>query len=304
MALRATLPRRYWIGYNDLLVSFGQNVCAPISPSCSTCPVSALCPRVGVRPPADAAQPPQHRQVAQIGWGSGSFGVSSTFGTVANRGSFSRQPERPAARDGPGRCARGDRDPSPAGLRVVEVERQHARRSRPSARTRPSRRGSRRPCGCRSRRRTGGRCPDTRRRAARGRSRVEQRAQLAERAAHGAAAARRVLQRDAHAIAARPAQHLAAPPLATRSSPASTPVPRCEPGWIATQASPSASARSSSSVKKLTARPHATAIGAGEVDQVARVSEDGGNAGGPPRRAEGREPRRPPAAAPPTAAGS
>ncbi|MEK7701745.1 MAG: endonuclease III [candidate division NC10 bacterium] len=48
MALRARLPRRYWIGYNDLLVSFGQNVCAPISPRCSVCPVRALCPRVGV----------------------------------------------------------------------------------------------------------------------------------------------------------------------------------------------------------------------------------------------------------------
>jgi endonuclease-3 len=48
MALRATLPRRYWIGYNDLLVSFGQNVCAPVSPKCSTCPVTDLCPKVGV----------------------------------------------------------------------------------------------------------------------------------------------------------------------------------------------------------------------------------------------------------------
>ena len=48
MALRGKLPRRYWIGYNDLLVTFGQNVCAPISPKCSTCPVRALCPRVGV----------------------------------------------------------------------------------------------------------------------------------------------------------------------------------------------------------------------------------------------------------------
>jgi endonuclease-3 len=48
MALRATLPRRFWIGYNDLLVSFGQNVCMPISPKCSTCPLSTLCPRVGV----------------------------------------------------------------------------------------------------------------------------------------------------------------------------------------------------------------------------------------------------------------
>jgi len=48
MALRGKLPRRYWIGYNDLLVSFGQNVCAPISPRCSTCPASTLCRRVGV----------------------------------------------------------------------------------------------------------------------------------------------------------------------------------------------------------------------------------------------------------------
>ncbi len=48
MALRAKLPRRYWIGYNDLLVTFGQNVCAPISPRCSACPVRMLCRRVGV----------------------------------------------------------------------------------------------------------------------------------------------------------------------------------------------------------------------------------------------------------------
>jgi len=48
MALRAKLPRRYWIGYNDLLVSFGQNVCTPISPRCSLCPVRPLCRRVGV----------------------------------------------------------------------------------------------------------------------------------------------------------------------------------------------------------------------------------------------------------------
>jgi len=49
MALRRRLPRRYWIGYNDLLVAFGQNVCQPVSPHCSRCPVAAWCPRVGVR---------------------------------------------------------------------------------------------------------------------------------------------------------------------------------------------------------------------------------------------------------------
>ena len=48
MALRATLPRRYWIGYNDLLVSFGQNICQPVSPKCSECPVRGQCARIGV----------------------------------------------------------------------------------------------------------------------------------------------------------------------------------------------------------------------------------------------------------------
>jgi endonuclease-3 len=48
LALRAKLPPRFWIGYNDLLVAFGQNVCTPLSPRCSACPVKALCRRVGV----------------------------------------------------------------------------------------------------------------------------------------------------------------------------------------------------------------------------------------------------------------
>jgi endonuclease-3 len=47
-ALRAKLPRRHWIGLNDLLVAFGQNVCHPLSPRCSVCPVARLCRRVGV----------------------------------------------------------------------------------------------------------------------------------------------------------------------------------------------------------------------------------------------------------------
>jgi endonuclease-3 len=47
-ALRARLPRRYWIELNDLLVTFGQNVCTPVSPRCSACPVRPCCARVGV----------------------------------------------------------------------------------------------------------------------------------------------------------------------------------------------------------------------------------------------------------------
>lgn len=48
MALRAQLPKQYWIQYNDLLVTWGQNVCKPISPICSKCDISQYCQRVGV----------------------------------------------------------------------------------------------------------------------------------------------------------------------------------------------------------------------------------------------------------------
>ena len=48
MLLREKLPRRYWIVLNDLLVAFGQNLCRPISPRCSVCPLTRYCDRVGV----------------------------------------------------------------------------------------------------------------------------------------------------------------------------------------------------------------------------------------------------------------
>ncbi len=47
-ALRAKLPKRYWIEYNDLLVSLGQHVCRPLSPRCSDCPIESFCDRRGV----------------------------------------------------------------------------------------------------------------------------------------------------------------------------------------------------------------------------------------------------------------
>ena len=46
--LREILPRRYWMVINDWLVTWGQNVCKPISPHCSTCPLDPHCPRHGV----------------------------------------------------------------------------------------------------------------------------------------------------------------------------------------------------------------------------------------------------------------
>lgn len=47
-ALMDVLPRKHWIGYNELLVRFGQMVCKPISPLCSQCPLEKGCPKIGV----------------------------------------------------------------------------------------------------------------------------------------------------------------------------------------------------------------------------------------------------------------
>jgi endonuclease-3 len=46
--LRKKLPKKYWLVINDLLVTFGQNQCTPLSPRCSTCPIYHLCDRIGV----------------------------------------------------------------------------------------------------------------------------------------------------------------------------------------------------------------------------------------------------------------
>ena len=48
MGLRDKLPRNHWIIYNTLLVAFGRKTCKPVSPLCSTCPLSLYCDRVGV----------------------------------------------------------------------------------------------------------------------------------------------------------------------------------------------------------------------------------------------------------------
>ena len=47
-ALRNKLPKKYWMDYNALLVTWGQNVCRPISPLCSRCGVKTYCRRKGV----------------------------------------------------------------------------------------------------------------------------------------------------------------------------------------------------------------------------------------------------------------
>ena len=48
-ALRKILPQKHWLIYNDLLVTYGQNLCAPISPWCSKCKIFKYCKRVDVK---------------------------------------------------------------------------------------------------------------------------------------------------------------------------------------------------------------------------------------------------------------
>ena len=45
-ALRENLPIEYWIPINTLLVTHGQNVCKPIKPMCSQCPVAQFCDKL------------------------------------------------------------------------------------------------------------------------------------------------------------------------------------------------------------------------------------------------------------------
>jgi len=47
--LRKKLPKKHWLIFNDLLVTYGQNLCVPISPWCSKCKIFKYCKRVGVK---------------------------------------------------------------------------------------------------------------------------------------------------------------------------------------------------------------------------------------------------------------
>jgi endonuclease-3 len=48
MILRKKLPKEWWIPINDLLVTYGQTICAPISPKCSQCVIEAKCMKIGI----------------------------------------------------------------------------------------------------------------------------------------------------------------------------------------------------------------------------------------------------------------
>jgi endonuclease-3 len=47
-ALQKVLSKKHWIVFNTLLVTLGQNICTPVSPKCSLCPIEKYCPKMGV----------------------------------------------------------------------------------------------------------------------------------------------------------------------------------------------------------------------------------------------------------------
>lgn len=52
--LMALYPKKDWIVLGHTLILHGRAICTALKPACPTCPVNALCPRIGVGPPAAA----------------------------------------------------------------------------------------------------------------------------------------------------------------------------------------------------------------------------------------------------------
>lgn len=43
------IPKKHWLHINELLVRFGQDICRPVGPKCSICPLIDLCPTGAAR---------------------------------------------------------------------------------------------------------------------------------------------------------------------------------------------------------------------------------------------------------------
>ena len=44
--LMRIVPQDLWAPMNDLMVRFGQHICRPVSPLCTKCPLSKICPKI------------------------------------------------------------------------------------------------------------------------------------------------------------------------------------------------------------------------------------------------------------------
>ena len=47
--LKKVLPEIYWDDFNHLFVTFGQNICVPVSPLCSKCPIEKYCKKIDLK---------------------------------------------------------------------------------------------------------------------------------------------------------------------------------------------------------------------------------------------------------------
>lgn len=43
------LPKEYWLDFNAIFVQFGRDICNPISPKCSICPIEKYCKKINVK---------------------------------------------------------------------------------------------------------------------------------------------------------------------------------------------------------------------------------------------------------------
>lgn len=46
--LEKILPKKYWNDFNAIFVQFGRDICQPVSPKCSECPIKEFCPKINV----------------------------------------------------------------------------------------------------------------------------------------------------------------------------------------------------------------------------------------------------------------
>lgn len=47
--LKKIIPKKFWGEFNAVFVQFGREICQPVSPKCSVCPVKNNCMRVGIK---------------------------------------------------------------------------------------------------------------------------------------------------------------------------------------------------------------------------------------------------------------
>ncbi|UOD34122.1 endonuclease III [Deferribacteraceae bacterium V6Fe1] len=47
--LKKIIPEKYWIKLNEILVVYGQKLCKPISPLCSSCFIDKYCDKIGLK---------------------------------------------------------------------------------------------------------------------------------------------------------------------------------------------------------------------------------------------------------------